>query len=79
MPQRGLSNQEEESPIIKIHPMMSSSRLVSLLSAAMDSGTLGLASALAELGIYELADLVEMARAGDLHEMIVVAVDQGQI
>ena len=53
---------------------MSSSRLVSLLSAAMDSGTLGLASALAELGIYELADLVEMARAGDLHETIVVAV-----
>ena len=45
----------------------------------MDSGTLGLASALAELGIYELADLVEMARAGDLHEMIVVAVDQGQL
>ena len=47
----------------------------------MDSGTLGLASALAELGIYELADLVEMARAGGLHEMIVhvVAIDQGQL
>ena len=45
----------------------------------MDSGTLGLASALAELGIYELADLVETARAGDLHEMIVVAVDQRQL
>lgn len=45
----------------------------------MDPGSLGLASALAWLGIHELADLVEMARAGNLHEMIIVAVDQGQL
>ena len=45
----------------------------------MDPGSRGLASALAWLGIHELADLVEMARAGNLHEMIIVAVDQGQL
>ena len=34
-----------------------------------DSDTLGLASGLAMLGIYVVSDLVELARAGVLHEM----------
>ena len=40
-----------------------------------DSDTLGLASGLAMLGIYMVSDLVELARAGVLHEMIVDAAD----
>ena len=39
----------------------------------MDAETLGLASGLAMLGIYNVSDLVELARAGLLHEMIVDA------
>mgnify|MGYP007078267964 CR=1 FL=1 len=34
-----------------------------------DSDTLGLASGLAMLGIYVVSDLVELARAGVLHEI----------
>ena len=37
---------------------------------------LGLASGLAMLGIYNVSDLVELARAGLLHEMIVDAADR---
>ena len=42
----------------------------------MDADTLGLASGLAMLGIYNVSDLVELARAGLLHEMIVHAADR---
>ena len=42
----------------------------------MDADTLGLASALALLGIHKLADLVELARTGSLVEMILTAVEQ---
>ena len=42
----------------------------------MEADTLGLASALAMLGIYNVAELVELARAALLDTMIVVAVDQ---
>ena len=38
-------------------------------TAVMDADTQGLASALASLGIYNVADLVEMARCGVLHEV----------
>ena len=41
----------------------------------MDADTLGLATALSVLGIYGLADLVEMARANTLNEMILSAVE----
>ena len=41
----------------------------------MDADTLGLASGLAMLGIYVVSDLVELARAGVLHELIVTAAD----
>jgi hypothetical protein len=39
----------------------------------MDADTQGLASALALLGIYNVADLVELARTGSLVEMILTA------
>ena len=42
----------------------------------MDADNLGLASGLAMLGIYMVSDLVELARAGLLHEMIVDAADR---
>ena len=42
----------------------------------MDADTQGLASALALLGIYNVADLVELARTGSLVEMILTAVEQ---
>ena len=42
----------------------------------MDADTLGLASELAMLGIYNVSDLVEMARASLLHVMIVDAADR---
>ena len=42
----------------------------------MDADTLGLATALSVLGIYGLADLVEMARANTLNDLIVTAVEQ---
>ena len=42
----------------------------------MDAETLGLASALADLGIYKLADLIEHARGGVLNELVLTAVEQ---
>ena len=42
----------------------------------MDADTQGLASALALLGIYKVADLVELARIGSLVEMILTAAEQ---
>jgi len=45
-------------------------------SPGMDADTQGLASALALLGIYNVADLVELARTGSLVEMILTAVEQ---
>jgi hypothetical protein len=41
----------------------------------MEADTLGLASGLAMLGIYMVSDLVGLARAGVLHELIVNAAD----
>ena len=45
-------------------------------SPGMDADTQGLASALALLGIYNVADLVELAHTGSLVEMILTAVEQ---
>ena len=45
-------------------------------SPGMDADTQGLASALALLGVYNVADLVELARTGSLVEMILTAVEQ---
>ena len=45
----------------------------------MDADTQGLASALALLGIYNVADLVGMARCGALHEVILTAVEQHKL
>ena len=42
-------------------------------SSGMDADTQGLASALALLGIYNVADLVELAHTGSLVEMILTA------
>ena len=42
----------------------------------MDHDTLGLASALSLLGIFRIADLVEMAHSGALVEMLLTAVEQ---
>jgi len=42
----------------------------------MNADTQGLASALALLGIYNVADLVELAHTGSLVEMILTAVEQ---
>ena len=42
----------------------------------MDADTQGLASALALLDIYNVADLVELAHTGSLVEMILTAVEQ---
>ena len=41
----------------------------------MDAETLGLACALADLGIYKLADLIEHARGGVLNELVLTAVE----
>ena len=45
-------------------------------SPGMDADTQGLASALALLGIYNVADLMELARTGLLVELILTAVEQ---
>jgi hypothetical protein len=42
-------------------------------SPGMDADTQGLASALALLGVYNVADLVELAHTGSLVEMILTA------
>ena len=42
----------------------------------MDADILGLASALSLLGIYEVPVLVELARSGSLHELIVTEAEQ---
>ena len=42
----------------------------------MDAETLGLACALADLGIYKLADLIEHARGRVLNELVLTAVEQ---
>lgn len=47
--------------------------VTSVTSPGMDADTQGLASALALLGIYNVADLVELARTGSLVEMILTA------
>ena len=44
-------------------------------SDLMDADTLGLACALADMAIYKLADLVELAREGVLNELILTAVE----
>ena len=62
--------------LVKIHlPPLFETDETDAASTEMDAHSQGLASALAELGISNLADLVDLARAGVLNEMILGAVE----